>query len=131
MTTGQGHVLVVDDAAELRVLFAAILEDAGYRVTLCDSAPTVEATAGIGPDLVVLDLLLGGDEGAAWGLVEAMRADARLQAVPVVVCSAATDLLRRLDERFAGMGIAALGKPFELEEFLATVARLAGGSAAD
>ncbi|MBA3413907.1 MAG: response regulator transcription factor [Chloroflexia bacterium] len=131
MTTGQGHVLVVDDAAELRVLFAAILEDAGYRVTLCDSAPAVEEVAAIGPDLVVLDLLLGGDEGAAWGLVEAMRADARLQAVPVVICSAATDLLRRLDERFAAMGIAALGKPFELEEFLATVARLAGGSAAD
>ena len=129
MATGRGHVLVVDDAEELRTLFEAVLVDEGYRVTLRAEAPSVAEVADLGPDAVVLDLLLGSDEGAAWGLVEGMRGDPRLRAVPVVVCSAATDLLDRLDDRFLAMGVAAVPKPFELEEFLGSVARALGKTA--
>jgi len=112
------HVVVVDDAEELRILFAAILMDAGCRATLLAAAPSGAELASLAPDAVVLDLLLGDDEDASWRLVEAMRADPRLRPVPVVVCSASTPLLRRLDDRFAEMGVVSVPKPFDLDDFL-------------
>lgn len=126
MATERAHVLVVDDAPELRALFRDLLESEGYRVTVQAAAPPIDAVAALAPDALLLDLLLGEDEGAAWELVEAMRVDPRLCAVPVVVCSAATDLLRRLRPRFADLGVAALAKPFELDDFSAVIADAVG-----
>jgi CheY-like chemotaxis protein len=126
MAATAAHVLVVDDAAELRDLYQAILESEGYRVTLLAQAPSVGEVGALAPDAVLLDLLLSGDEGAAWGLLAGMRADPRLRALPVVVCSAASELLRRLAPGLAELGAAVLPKPFELDAFSAAVARAVG-----
>ena len=123
MALGGVHVVVVDDAEELRTLFAAILGDAGCQASVLAAAPTVAEMAELAPDAVVLDLLLGADEETAWGLVEAMRADPRLHGVPVLACSAATALLDRLRGRFAGMGVVAVPKPFDLDDFLGALSR--------
>jgi len=124
MALDGAHVVVVDDAEELRTLFAAILADAGCRATLLAAAPPPDELAALAPDAVVLDLLLGADEDAAWGLIEAMRADPRLRGVPVLACSAATALLERLGGRFAELGLAAVPKPFDLDDFLGALSRL-------
>jgi hypothetical protein len=44
----------------------------------------------------------------------------------VVVCSAASELLRRLAPGLAELGAAVLPKPFELDAFSAAVARAVG-----
>ena len=82
-------VLVVEDNADMRRFIAEVLA-ADYRVvTAADGAQGLERTRAAPPDLVVTDLMLprlGGDE-----LVAAMRADAALAAVPVLVLSAKGD----------------------------------------
>ena len=127
MATTAPHVLVIDDAPELRQLFRDALEGEGYRVSLAAAPPTLDQIARLGPDLVLLDLLLGEDEGVAWRLVQGLRGDPRLAAVPVLVCSAATHLLRRLELELRGLGVEVVTKPFDLDDFLAIVDRCAGG----
>lgn len=123
------HVLVIDDAEELRTLFRDILEDTGCRVSLTADAPTVDEIARLAPDLIVLDLLLGDDEEAAWRLVQALRRDPRLAATPLLICSAATHLLRRLEGPLGDLGAEVVPKPFDLDDFLRTVERGLRGQA--
>ena len=118
-----GHILVIEDAAELRTLFRDVLEEEGYRVTLRAEAPDVEEVARLRPDLIVLDLLLGDDEEAAWELARRLEGDPRLAAVPIVVCSAATHLLRRLEAPLRDLGAEIVPKPFGLDDFLGAVER--------
>ena len=127
MATTGPHVLVIDDATELRQLFRDALEGEGYRVSLAAAPPALDEIARLRPDLVLLDLLLGEDEGVAWRLVQGLRRDPRLAAVPILVCSAATHLLRRLELELRGLGVVVVTKPFDLDDFLATVDRCAGG----
>ena len=120
------HVLVVDDAPELRALFRDVLEGEGFRVSLAAAAPDLATIVGLGPDLLILDLLLGDDEDAAWELLRRLRGDPRLAAVPVLVCSAATRLLRRLEPELRSLGAELVPKPFDLDDFLGAVARCVG-----
>lgn len=127
MTAHHKHLLVIDDAAELRTLFAAILEDAGYRVSLRGTTPALAEVAQLRPDAIVLDLLLGDDEDRGWEFIVAMRDHPKLRPVPIVVCSAATALVQRLGNLFAETGVAFVAKPFELDVFLATIERATTG----
>lgn len=117
------HVLVVDDAPELRTFFRDALGDEGYRVTLAAAAPDLAAVRALEPDAVLLDLFLGADEAAAWGFLEGLAADPALSTVGIVVCSAATGALARLAPALRDRGVAVVPKPFELDDLLAAVAR--------
>ena len=58
------HVLVVDDDAEIRKLLGEYLERNGFRVSLAtDGAEMRRALDRSRPDIVVLDLMLPGDDG--------------------------------------------------------------------
>ncbi len=117
------HVLVIDDDESLRDLFRDILEGEGYRVTLATSALDPAEIARLDPDLMVLDLLLGTDALPSWELVRAIRLDDRVITLPIVLCSAATEHLARLQEEIAAMGVEVIPKPFELDEFILAVKR--------
>lgn len=115
------HVLVIDDADDLRALFRDILEGEGYRATLAATPPGIEDIVRLGPGLVILDLLLGSDEAAAHDLLVAMRGDERLRSVPVILCSAATGRIDDLRAELDALGTVIIPKPFELDAFLSTV----------
>ena len=120
------RVLVVDDAPELRALFRDALGDEGYRVTLAAAPPNLAEVRALRPDAIVLDLLLGADEGAAWAFIRDLRDDPVLGDVPIVVCSAATRLLERLAPALRDCGAAVVPKPFELDVLLDEIARAVG-----
>ncbi len=116
-----GGVLVVEDDEDIRTDLTAILRVKGFVVE--EAANGKEALArlraGERPCLIVLDLMMPVMNG--WELRAAMRADAELARLPVVVVSGKGRIPP--DEERTLAPAAVLVKPFELSELLDLVAR--------
>ena len=81
-----GRILLVDDDADLRGLFAEYLSDAGYETAQASNgqeALDVLACAVELPDLILLDMLMPVMGGAEF--CDRLSKDARLTTLPVVV----------------------------------------------
>jgi CheY-like chemotaxis protein len=114
-------VLVVDDDAEVRGLLAAALAAEGYEVVTAPHGAAALARLGAGapPAAIVLDLEMPVLDG--WAFAARYRARPGRHA-PLLIVSAAPGAAAAA----ARLGAAAwVGKPFDLEELLAHVARLA------
>ena len=120
------RIALVEDNDDNRALIAAILDDAdGYELYEYVDGPS--ALAGMSrtrPDLVLLDISLPGMDGTE--VLEKLRADEAMRAVPVVVLTA--HAMRGDRERFLALGFDAyVGKPIIDEtELLDTIQRLLG-----
>ena len=78
-------VLVIDDEAHVRMLYAEELRAQGYRVALSDgSEDPLELVAQHTPDLVILDIKLGGRSGL--DLLQAIRS--RHADLPIILSTA-------------------------------------------
>ncbi|MBC8646457.1 MAG: response regulator, partial [Thermoanaerobaculia bacterium] len=87
----RGHVLVVDDDADLRTLLSQELAGAGYRVRTADGGEAAMAELERErPSAVLLDLAMPPPDG--FDVLFRMRASERLRDVPVIVVTA-RDLL--------------------------------------
>ncbi len=106
------HLLVVDDDARLRALLQRFLAEQGFRVTAAgDAAAARHALAGIAFDLIVLDVMMPGENGLE--LVESLRREGK--DVPVLMLTARGGP----EDRVAGFEMGAddyLAKPFEPRE---------------
>lgn len=81
---------MVDDNENNRDLFSRYLKRDGYTVVLAeDGVQALDLLRSQPVSLVVLDLMMPNLDG--FGVLEAMRSDEALQAIPVIVVSAATD----------------------------------------
>jgi len=114
--TAQEHVLIVDDDAEIRNLLREYLHENGYRVTAAaDGKGLWTALKTAQPDLIILDLMLPGDDGIS--LCRALRARSD---VPIIMLTA-----RGGDaDRIVGLELGAddyVPKPFNPRELLARV----------
>ena len=112
----QGHILVVDDDAEIRSLVAEYLTLHGYQVAVArDGKEMSDALEAGRPDLVVLDLMLPGEDGLS--LCRNLRANSNL---PVIMLTARREEI----DRIIGIEMGAddyLGKPFNPRELLARI----------
>ena len=110
------HILIVDDDAETRSLLREYLHKQGYRVTTAADGKAMRAAMqGTAPDLVVLDLMLPGEDGLQ--LCRDLRARSNL---PVVMLTARGEET----ERIIGLEMGAddyLAKPFNPRELLARI----------
>jgi len=80
-------VLLVDDELEAQEPLARYLEKAGHQVRLArNPVDALNAIVESRPDVVVLDLMMPGLDGAA--VLEVMRSSIRLQSLPVIVLTA-------------------------------------------
>jgi len=121
------RISVVNDNAEFLDLMAAILdEDAGYDVSLFKGEVVeISELAASDPDLIIVDLLLGGASG--WEIVTLARSDERLESVPIIVCSADVTALRDRESDLDRIGnVRVLAKPFAIDEITELVERLIG-----
>ncbi|MBI5890327.1 MAG: response regulator [Nitrosomonadales bacterium] len=113
------HVLVVDDDAGLRDLLQQYLTAQGYRVaTVADGTAMSAHLAKYTVDLVILDLMLPGEDGLA--LARKLRSQGDL---PIIILSARGEDV----DRIVGLEVGAddyLAKPFNPRELLARIRAL-------
>ncbi|MGE5515157.1 MAG: response regulator [Bacteroidota bacterium] len=113
----QPHILVVDDDREIRDLLARFLAKHGLRVTTAkDGAEMERALADWAIDLVVLDLMMPGEDGLS--LTRRLRAQGT--AVPIVMLTA----MGEETDRIVGLEMGAddyVPKPFNPRELLARI----------
>jgi two-component system, OmpR family, response regulator len=111
-----GHLLVVDDDPELRLLVSRFLQKHGYSVSVAADGQSMVATLMRTPvDLIILDVMLPGRSG-----LDLCR-DARAHgSVPIIMLTARGDER----DRIAGLEVGAddyLTKPFSPHELLARI----------
>jgi DNA-binding response OmpR family regulator len=112
-------VLVIDDAADIRLLVRALLTRADCHVREAESA--ADALASIArnrPDVVLLDVQMPDADG--WSVLEALRREPATAELPVVLCT----VRAHADERARGWRLGCDGyitKPFAIRELVAEV----------
>ena len=121
------RISVLNDNPDFLELMSDILdEDAGYEVRLFNGRETgIGELSASDPDLIIVDLLLGGASG--WEIVTLCRSDAHLSEIPIIVCSADVTALRDRAEELGRIGnVHVLPKPFGIDEMTGLVERLIG-----
>jgi DNA-binding response OmpR family regulator len=115
---GNGHILVVDDEAEVRDLLQEYLSKQEFRISTAESVPaarTVLEGEASGVDLVILDLRMPGEDG----LVLARELRSRSN-VAIIMLTASGETI----DRVVGLEIGAddyVAKPFDPRELLARI----------
>jgi PAS domain S-box-containing protein len=117
-TEGSPLVLLIDDDADVRELFARMMPRRGFQVVLASSGPQgIELAGRIKPDAIVLDVKMPGMSG--WNVLSALKLDERTAHVPVV-------MLTVLQEREVGHALGAVDyliKPLDPAALTATLRR--------
>jgi len=112
----QPHILVVDDARDIREPLVRYLKESGYRASAADSAAAARRamrTSGI--DLVILDIMMPGEDGLS--LCRSIRESS---GIPVIMLTARGEEI----DRIVGLEVGAddyVAKPFNPRELLARV----------
>jgi len=124
MSGSLGRVLVVDDDDVIRQLITVNLELEGFDVeTAVDGQDCLDKVKKVAPDVVTLDIMMPKLDG--WETATRLREDPDTSDLKVVLLSARAqeaDL-----ERGTRIGVDAyLTKPFDPDELIAVVRRLAG-----
>ncbi len=107
------HLLIVDDDKRIRELLQKFLNGKGFRVTVAaDAAEARRKLEGLDFDLLVLDVMMPGENGIA--LTGALR---EIRNIPVILLTA----LSEAESRVAGLEAGAddyLVKPFDPRELV-------------
>jgi PAS domain S-box-containing protein len=113
-----GRILLVDDNADMRQYVARLLRAHWTVDTVADGEDALEHARARPPDLVLSDVMMPRLDG--FGLLRALRADARTATIPVILISARAGE----DSRVEGLDAGAddyLIKPFTARELVARV----------
>ncbi len=115
----EAHILVVDDDERIRSLLRRFLMRNGYLVTTAaDAAQARRLLAGLDFDLIVLDVMMPGEDGVT--LTRDLR---RRMSTPIMLLTAKGET----DDRITGLESGAddyLAKPFEPRELLLRIAAI-------
>lgn len=110
-------ILIIDDDAELRRLLSAYLSRNGYEALLLPDTRQADAyLERYQPHIVVLDLMMPGEDGLA--LCRRLRA--RGETIPIIMLTARDETI----DRVVGLELGAddyVGKPFDPRELLARI----------
>lgn len=119
------RIAVVDDDS----VFLELMQDllgAGEGYEVATSSQWLDSFAflkRIQPDLVILDLMMGRDQ-TGWAILEMLQEDEATREIPVILCSAAAPALETHADRLRGGLVAAMSKPFDVDQLLNEIERL-------
>jgi two-component system phosphate regulon response regulator OmpR len=110
------HVLIVDDEPRIRTMLRRYLGDEGFQVSdVADGAAMRAVLERGGVDIVLLDLVMPGEDGLSLARFIRQRSD-----TPIIMLTGKGDLI----DRVVGLESGAddyITKPFELREVLARI----------
>ena len=116
MSAQQTKILIVDDDNDIRELLIRFLADEGFRMSGAPDAASMDAAiARDRPDLVILDLMLPGEDG-----LSICRRLQSASSIPVIMLTARSAEV----DRIVGLEIGAddyVTKPFSKRELLARI----------
>jgi DNA-binding response OmpR family regulator len=110
-------ILIAEDDEGIIEVMRIILEQEGYRVVSANSKNAIQNTlAKTVPDLMFLDIRLGGDSGEEIG--DAIRSRDRTKHVPLIILSADSEA-ENITKKIGASGF--LLKPFDIDSLVKTV----------
>lgn len=114
-------ILIVDDDLDILEALQMIFEAEGYETNITtESEKMFSLIASYTPDVVVLDMLLSGQDGRL--LCQAVKNNKKTQHVPVIMISAHPEAAKSTIAAGADDFVA---KPFDIDELLQKVAKYA------
>jgi CheY-like chemotaxis protein len=120
--TARPRIAVINDDLPFLALMEELLQSIeGYEVLICTEGDRAYEFVGqVRPDLVILDIRLGGEE-VGWTVLELLTLDPATRPIPLIVCSAAVRDLQAHEPLLRRYGVAVLPKPFDLDALLEQV----------
>jgi DNA-binding NtrC family response regulator len=116
--------VINDDTAFLDLMRDLLQNEENYDVLVCKEWDNAyEFVKKEQPDLVILDIRIGGEEHG-WTILNLLTLDPVTQPIPAIVCSAAIQSLHEHQEMLTRLRIRALPKPFDLDTLLTTIEEL-------
>jgi len=116
MMHAMDHILIVDDDRDIRDLLSEYLHKQGYRTSVAADGRAMHSMMSRGtPDLIILDLMLPGEDGLI--LCREIRAQSD---IPILMLTARCDEV----DRIVGLEMGAddyLAKPFSPRELVARI----------
>ena len=118
--------LINDDTTFLALMQELLQEIEGYEVqTRTQWEHAYDFVKQTRPDLVILDIVMGGEE-QGWKILELLTLDPRTRPIPLLVCSAAVRSLQDHQALLDRYGVRALPKPFDLDALLERIEATVG-----
>ncbi|HEX8596983.1 MAG TPA: response regulator [Chloroflexia bacterium] len=121
------HILIVNDAEDLRELMRDILHgEGGYKViegTYKPGMSIFEWVEELKPDLIIADVMFD-QEPLGFELVDTLKLNPATAHIPVILCSGAITALRERQAYLGEKGVGVLYKPFSVEELLRAVKQM-------
>jgi len=111
-------ILVIDDDANILEVVQFVLEDEGYEVETSLNGACLQEMNGELPDLILLDILLSGEDGRE--ICQLLKGKELTRHIPVILFSAHFNARKITAMHGAD---AFLSKPFHLNELISLVKR--------
>ena len=118
------RILVVNDTQEILELFRMILEGEGYEVILSGfPIQQIQDVEAINPDLIILDFVFG-DQKVGWQMLQMLKMQRSTETIPIIVCTAALDMVREQEGYLVSQGVHVVYKPFDIDHLVTNVKQL-------
>ena len=118
------RILVVNDTQEILELFRMILEGEGYEVIVSGfPIQEIHDVEEINPDLIILDFVCG-DQKIGWQMLQMLKMQRSTETIPVIVCTAALDMVREQEGYLVSQGVHVIFKPFDIDHLITSVKQL-------
>jgi len=115
------RILVVNDTQEILELFRILLETEGYEVILAGfPIQQIADVEQINPDLIILDFIFG-DQTSGWQMLQMLKMQRSTASIPVIVCTAALNMVREQEGYLVSQGVHVIFKPFDIDHLLANI----------
>ena len=117
----QPHILCINHSPEILALMKNLLEDEGFRVTTHSRLEKdLDKITQLAPDVIIIDYMWTSSDDE-WVFLTMLTINPRTQHIPLILCTAAVQQARDLQEHLFEMGIRVVLKPFDIDHLARVV----------